>query len=60
MPCHLRRHDPRSLAAEHPEYSFDVNKGYGTSEHLAAIERAGLSAVHRRSFSIGGGTGTLF
>jgi ribonuclease HII len=50
----------RSLAAEHPAYGFDVNKGYGTSEHLAAIAREGLSAVHRRSFGIGGGTASLF
>jgi ribonuclease HII len=50
----------RSLAADHPAYAFEINKGYGTSEHLAAIEREGLSAIHRRSFSIGGGTGTLF
>jgi ribonuclease HII len=50
----------RALAAEHPEYGFDVNKGYGTTEHLSAVSRLGLSAVHRRSFSIGGGTATLF
>jgi ribonuclease HII len=50
----------RSLAAEHPDYGFDVNKGYGTSEHLAAISRVGLSPVHRRSFNIGGGTASLF
>ena len=50
----------RSLAAEHPEYGFEINKGYGTSEHLAAIGRVGLSAIHRRSFSIGGGTASLF
>ncbi len=50
----------RSLAHEHPEYCFEVNKGYGTSEHFSAIARHGLCAVHRRSFSIGGGTQTLF
>ena len=50
----------RSLAAEHPEYRFEINKGYGTSEHLAAIARVGLCAVHRRSFSPGGGTPSLF
>jgi ribonuclease HII len=50
----------RSLAAEHPEYAFDINKGYGTSDHIAAIGRVGLSAVHRRSFSHGGGTDSLF
>jgi ribonuclease HII len=50
----------RSLSAEHPEYRFDVNKGYGTSDHLAAIGRVGLSAIHRKSFSHGGGTDSLF
>lgn len=50
----------RSLSDEHPAYGFEINKGYGTPEHLAAISRVGLSAVHRRSFSIGGGTGSLF
>lgn len=50
----------RSLASEHPSYGFDVNKGYGTSEHFAAIARDGLCAVHRRSFSIGANTPSLF
>ena len=50
----------RSLAAEYPAYGFEVNKGYGTSDHLAAISREGLCSVHRRSFTIGGGTGSLF
>jgi ribonuclease HII len=50
----------RSLAPEHPEYSFEINKGYGTPEHLAVIGRVGLSSIHRRSFTIGGGTGSLF
>lgn len=48
------------LAEKHPEYLFDVNKGYGTSEHLAAIARVGLSPVHRRSFTVGGGTLSMF
>jgi ribonuclease HII len=50
----------RTLAREYPEYGFDVNKGYGTSEHLLVIARDGLSPVHRRSFAVGGGTGSLF
>jgi len=50
----------RSLAHEYPAYGFELNKGYGTSEHFSAIERDGLSPVHRRSFAIGGGTGSLF
>ncbi len=48
------------LAETHPEYGFEINKGYGTSEHLDAIARLGLSPVHRRSFSPGGGTQRLF
>lgn len=50
----------RSLADEYPEYRFDVNKGYGTSEHMRAIGQSGLSAVHRRSFGPCGGTMNLF
>jgi len=49
-----------SLAAEYPHYAFDVNKGYGTTEHIAAISAHGLSPLHRRSFSIAGGTISLF
>jgi len=49
-----------SLAPDHPHYGFDVNKGYGTAEHLDAIALHGLSSVHRRSFAPGGGTATLF
>jgi len=33
-----------------PRYGFDRHKGYGTADHLEAIERFGLSAAHRRSF----------
>jgi len=50
----------RSLALVHPEFKFEINKGYGTSEHLAAIARCGPSAVHRLSSSLGGGTISMF
>ena len=36
--------------ARDPRYGFDRHKGYGTADHLEAIERFGLSAAHRRSF----------
>lgn len=49
-----------SLDAEHPAYGFAINKGYGTPEHLDAIARHGVCALHRRSFVPGGGTDTLF
>jgi len=50
----------RELDAVHPGYDFALNKGYGTPEHMAAIDRMGLSPVHRRSFSPCGGTLPLF
>jgi ribonuclease HII len=40
-----------ALAAEYPGYGFDVHKGYGTPEHVAALERLGPSPLHRRSFA---------
>lgn len=42
------------LAAAHPEYQFEVNKGYGTADHLAALRRLGPSVVHRRSWRLPG------
>ena len=33
-----------------PVYGFARHKGYGTREHLAAIEQYGLCPIHRRSF----------
>ncbi len=45
--AHLRR-----LALDHPLYLFEVNKGYGTPEHLAALRRHGPSVEHRRSWRL--------
>jgi ribonuclease HII len=39
------------LHQRHPEYGFDRHKGYGTAEHLLALQRHGALAVHRRSFA---------
>ncbi len=38
------------LAQEWPEYGFERHKGYGTPEHLAAIDRVGPCPWHRFSF----------
>ena len=43
-----------------PEYGLQINKGYGTAEHIEAIARHGHSDLHRRSFCTGGGTMPLF
>lgn len=31
-------------------YGFERHKGYGTAEHIAAIEQLGMCAIHRKSF----------
>lgn len=37
--------------AEYPGYGFARHKGYGTREHLEALERLGPCPIHRRSFA---------
>ena len=39
-----------ALHEHYPAYGFDRHKGYPTKAHLAALESAGISPVHRRSF----------
>jgi ribonuclease HII len=34
-----------------PAYGFAEHKGYGTARHLAALEKHGPCAIHRRSFA---------
>lgn len=38
------------LDALYPGYGFAVHKGYPTAVHLAALERHGACAVHRKTF----------
>lgn len=38
------------LARDWPTYGFDRHKGYGTREHKAALDRHGVTPMHRRSF----------
>lgn len=35
---------------KYPEYKFSKNKGYGTAEHIEAIEKYGVTEYHRKSF----------
>jgi ribonuclease HII len=35
----------------YPEYGMDQHKGYATSQHLLAIERYGVTPVHRRTYA---------
>ena len=38
------------VAERHPGWGFEEHVGYSTPEHRAAIERIGISPLHRRSF----------
>jgi ribonuclease HII len=40
------------LDAQYPEYGFAAHKGYGTAQHLAALQKYGpIPGVHRFSFA---------
>ncbi len=39
------------LHVRFPEYGFDRHKGYGTAQHLKALQEHGPLDVHRRSFA---------
>jgi ribonuclease HII len=41
----------REFDKVYPAYGFAQHKGYGTPEHLAALDRHGPCAIHRRSFA---------
>lgn len=45
----LRDREMRALAERFPQYGWDHNAGYGTRDHMEAIERHGLTEHHRRS-----------
>jgi ribonuclease HII len=40
----------KKLALEYPEYNWDKNSGYGTSMHVSAIEKHGITPLHRKKF----------
>ena len=40
-----------SFEPRHPGYGFARNKGYGTAEHMAALQTLGPCAIHRYSFA---------
>lgn len=41
----------QELDALYPQYGFSRHKGYPTAAHIEALDRHGISPVHRRSFS---------
>ncbi|MDE1151261.1 MAG: ribonuclease HII [Micavibrio sp.] len=40
-----------TLAEKFPQYGWQTNAGYGTQEHLEALEKHGITPYHRRSFA---------
>jgi ribonuclease HII len=40
----------RGIATDYPAWGFDSHVGYGTKQHLHAIEQHGLTPLHRRNF----------
>jgi ribonuclease HII len=38
------------LDARYPGYGLAKHKGYPTKEHIEALEKLGVTKIHRRSF----------
>ncbi|RAK23352.1 RNase HII [Anoxybacillus vitaminiphilus] len=41
----------KELGNQYPEYGFEKHMGYGTKEHLEAIQKYGIISEHRKSFA---------
>ena len=39
-----------ALEERYPGYGFAKHKGYPTKDHMAALEKLGVSPIHRRTF----------
>ncbi len=46
-----RDREMQRLDREYPSYGFARHKGYGTPDHLEALRRHGVCAIHRLSFA---------
>lgn len=42
----------RNISEKFPEFNFSHHKGYGTKQHQIAIQKYGLSKIHRTSFNL--------
>ncbi|PCJ66394.1 MAG: ribonuclease HII [Bacteroidetes bacterium] len=40
----------KNLSLEHPDYGFEKHKGYGTAQHVRAIDEFGYLDCHRKTF----------
>jgi ribonuclease HII len=46
-----RDREMHSMDARYPGYGFAQHKGYPSRRHLEALERLGVTAIHRRSYA---------
>lgn len=46
----LRDRKMTEFHGEFPEYGLDAHKGYGTSKHMEAIKKHGVSKIHRLTY----------
>ena len=42
----------KNLNYFYPKFRFNEHKGYGTKKHILAINKYGLSPIHRLSFKL--------
>ena len=47
-----RDEEMRRIHELYPQYGWDVNKGYPTKAHRAAIARYGITPYHRQTFRL--------
>jgi ribonuclease HII len=47
----VRDREMLAMDAKYPGYGFQKNKGYGTAQHLEALQRLGPTPIHRRTFA---------
>ena len=45
-----RDHLMEEYEKEFPGYGFGIHKGYGTAQHLQALQELGVSPIHRKTF----------
>ena len=45
-----RDHIMQALAKEYPQYGWERNAGYGTADHIAALQQYGVTPHHRKTY----------
>ena len=45
-----RDHIMQELAKDYPEYGWEKNAGYGTADHITALQQYGVTPHHRKTY----------